>query len=307
MRWATFRTASATLPLVGCLQDDLLYTLPPGETLLRLLRLGPEGLREQGDRALRDPWSEVPLREAQLMAPVPVPPSVRDYLAFEGHYQAAGRAVDPQWYREPAFYFSNPAAVCGPYDPVPVPSGSTEWDYEVEVAVVVAGTVRDLRPEDAGRYIGGYMVMCDFSARDVQAREVPLGLGPVKSKDTATSLGPFLVTPDELPAPDGGGGPMRLRATVDGRLLSDVTLDGMRWSFPELMAQAARGTELRAGDVLGSGTPLGGCIRDLRRLAGNGSLPAWLTPGNTLKIHVDGLGALRHDIVASHGPSLPGA
>lgn len=297
MRWATFRSDGERVPLVGCVKGDVLMTLPPGETMLRLLRLGPDDMATAAERALRDPWTEVAIADARLLAPVPVPPSVRDFMAFEGHYQSAGRTVDPHWYQEPAFYFSNPAAICGPYDAIAAPHGCTAWDYEIEVAVIIAGGGRDLKAAEAEQHIGGYTIMCDFSDREAQRREAGLGLGPVKGKDTATSLGPFLVTGDELAPAIGPGAGLSMTVAVDGRLLTQANLKDMFWSFPQMIEQASRGTSLRAGDVLGSGTPMGGCLRDLRRTAERDHAPDWLRPGNTVELTVAGLGVLRHDII----------
>jgi fumarylacetoacetate (FAA) hydrolase len=142
---------------------------------------------------------EYPLDEVELRPPVLHPPSVRDFYAFEQHVKTAranrGLEVPPEWYEIPVFYFSNPAAIFGPDDEIPYPPGTNELDYELEVAAIIG----------AEGAIGGFTVMNDWSARDLQRKEMKVGLGPAKGKDFATSLGPVVVTPDEF---DGGEGEM---------------------------------------------------------------------------------------------------
>jgi fumarylacetoacetate (FAA) hydrolase len=219
------------------------------------------------------------LGEASLRAPVPTPPAVRDFYAYEGHVRAgfARRGIDtiPEaWYEAPSFYFSNPASVRGPGEPVQRPEGCEQLDFELEIAAIIDG---------AGE-IAGYTLMNDWSARDIQRREMTVGLGPAKGKDFATSLGPFLATPDELPF-DSGRLTLEATVSVNGSELSRCSAAEMHYSWPELVAQAGRGTRLRAGDVLGSGTLTGGCLLELGG--------AWIEPGDEVVLSAPGLGELR--------------
>lgn len=216
-----------------------------------------------------------------LHAPVPDPPSLRDFFAFEGHVAAGwrrrGGEIPPYWYEAPVFYFSNPASIIGPGDPVARPP-ECEWlDFELEIAAVIG--------QDAE--IAGFTLMNDWSARDIQRGEMSVGLGPSKAKDFATSLGPWLVTPDELPYENGR---LQLEATVtvngEERTRSDAS--AQHWSWDEIVAHAARNTTLRPGDVLGSGTLNGGCILEL---GGD-----WLQPGDTVALEAPGLGTLENRI-----------
>jgi fumarylacetoacetate (FAA) hydrolase len=147
-----------------------------------------------------------PLAEVTLLTPVAEPPSIRDFYAFEQHVRTArarrGLEMHPDWYELPVFYFANPAAVIGPGDPVAAPPRSAELDYELEVACVLGRDGINLRLDDADRMVAGFTVMNDWSARDVQRREMHLSMGPAKGKDFATSLGPMLVTTSEF-APGG--------------------------------------------------------------------------------------------------------
>jgi fumarylacetoacetate (FAA) hydrolase len=229
---------------------------------------------------------EYALEDVRLLAPVPRPPSVRDAYAFEAHVRnaraVAGRGEVPaEWYEVPVFYFSNPAAIYGPEDEIPYPAGTAEFDYELEVAAVIG-------PEGA---IGGFTIMNDWSARDLQRHEMKVGLGPAKGKDFATSLGPVVVTPDEL-------GDLRLEmvARVNGEERSRGNLGDMYHSWEAIVARAAENTQLVPGDVIGSGTVGTGCILE----HGDGR---WLQPGDVVELEVEGIGVLRNVI----GMSRPAA
>lgn len=209
-------------------------------------------------------------------------PSIRDFMAFEEHVRNAravtGRGDPPEaWYEAPRFYFSNPAAVYRDGDDVPKPGDTAALDYELELACVIG---EDGRPE-------GFTIMNDWSARDLQAREMQVGLGPAKGKDFATSLGPVLVSVDELPSdPD-----MRAIARVNGDVRTDSRTGGMYFSWEALLAAAARNTPgLRSGDVIGSGTVARGCILE------HGD-QRWLAPGDEVELEIEGIGVLRNRVV----------
>jgi len=220
---------------------------------------------------------EYALEDVRLLAPVPRPPSVRDAYAFEEHIRNAARVtgrpgVPDEWYELPVFYFSNPAAIFGPDDEIPFPAGSEELDYELEVAAVIG--------EEGA--IGGFTVMNDWSARDLQRKEMKVGLGPAKGKDFATSLGPVVVTPDEL-------GDLRLEmvARVNGEERSRGNMGDMYHSWEAIIERAATNTHLVPGDVIGSGTVGTGCILE----HGDGR---WLQPDDVVELEVEGIGVLRN-------------
>ncbi len=223
---------------------------------------------------------ELSLEQAQLQAPVPEPPSIRDFYAYEGHvatgFRLRGAEIPEAWYEAPAFYFTNPAAVYGPEQPVQRPQGCEMLDFELEIAAVIGSDG-----------LAGFTLMNDWSARDLQRREMTVGLGPAKGKDFATSLGPWLVTPDEL-AFDGGRLALEASVSVNGREVARSQAQLMHFSWPELLARAAAGTRLRPGDVLGSGTLTGGCLLELGPIEGR-----WLEPGDEVVLQAPGLGELR--------------
>ena len=171
-----------------------------------------------------------------------------------------------EWYQAPTFYFTSPYALIGAHDDVAIPPGCQVLDYELEVAVVVGRDGASLSPEQAREHVFGYTVLNDWSARDLQRREMNVDLGPAKGKDFATTLGPWLVTADELePYRDAAGFlALDLRASVNGTLTGQDLLSNMGWPFEELISYASRGARVRAGDVLGSGTcGNGGCLAEL--------------------------------------------
>jgi fumarylacetoacetate (FAA) hydrolase len=219
-----------------------------------------------------------PLDAIELLAPIPRPPSVRDFFAFEQHIATAranrGAEVPAEWYEFPVFYFSNPAAIYGPDEEIPYPKGTEALDYELEVAAVIG----------QGGRIAGFTIMNDWSARDIQRREVRVGLGPAKGKDFATTLGPVLVTPEEF---DGTSAVMTAR--VNGEERSRGNLADIHYSWPQILEQAARNTVLHPGDVIGTGTVGTGCI-----LEHNDN--RWLQPGDVVELEVEGIGTLRNRI-----------
>ena len=300
MRWTTFRPAGGGAERVGVLVGDQIHAIEPGIGLVDLLGDDGERLAAAGERAQADPVDVVPLRAARLLAPLPRPPSIRDFFAFEGHVvtsrKALGHEMDPDWYELPVFYFSNPAAVVGPDEPVGLPPGCAQFDYELEVAAVVGREGSDLDPDEAEDHIAGFLILNDWSARDLQQREMRQLLGPAKGKDSATGLGPVLVTVDELrPRRKGRAYDLAMKASVNGRLYSQGNLADIYWSFGELIAYASRGTRVVPGDVIGSGTCGTGCIFELSLTHGSEAYP-WLVPGDEVVLEVDQLGQLRNRV-----------
>lgn len=236
-----------------------------------------------------------------MKLPLPEIRSFRDFYAFEAHVKNArrrrGLEMPPEWYEAPVFYFSNVAGIVGPDVAIRKPPETSELDYELEIAAVVGREGRDIPVSEADDYIAGFTILNDWSARDIQRREMKVGLGPSKGKDFATSIGPYLVTPDELEdrvLPDQSRGKrydLVMRAGVNGREYSRGNARDMHWTFAELIAHAARNTILRQGDLIGSGTVGTGCITEFPE----GSYP-WLQPGDVVRLEIEGIGVLENRI-----------
>ncbi|ONH28053.1 fumarylacetoacetate hydrolase family protein [Pseudofrankia asymbiotica] len=296
MRLTTLRTPAG--PRVGVLDGEVIRLLEPGLDLARVIEGGAEALGDVARRARA--CDAVPVEQASF-GPLLTPPSVRDFLTYERHLAELAGAVPDEWYDEPLFYFSNPAAITAPYDDVRIPPRVEQFDYELEVAAVVGRAGSDLTPRQAADHILGYTIFNDWSARDLQVREFKFPMGPSKSKDSAITLGPWLVTADEL-AEHVVDGQLALATQVDVngvRAGGDVT-SNMSWTFADLVAYASRGTVVRPGDVLGSGTCGTGCLAEIRRTRPD-TAPGWLREGDVVRIEVEQLGFIENRLVA--GPT----
>ena len=293
MRWTTYISPSDQSAHVGLVEAGRIHGLPETTRLLDLLD-DTERMSAAAERALGDPVDVLDVGTAEVLAPIPVPPSVRDFYAFEAHVLACSKALDqpinPDWYELPVFYFQNPQATRGHLKDVELAPGTTRFDFELEVAVVVGKAGRDLQPGEVEQHIAGYMLMSDWSARDLQAREMKQTMGPVKGKDTATSYGPFLVTPDELAGRRAGNAyDLKMTASVNGRPYSSGNLADLHWTFGQMMSYASRGTELVPGDIIGSGTVGTGCILELSLVHGEEEYP-FLKPGDAVRLEAEELG-----------------
>jgi fumarylacetoacetate (FAA) hydrolase len=248
-------------------------------------------LREDDDAAL-DPTDLV------FGPPLLRPLSLRDFYAFEGHVATMWRRrqqdVPEAWYRLPIFYFSNVSEIRGPDDPVWAPAGSEELDYELEVCAVVDTPALNVSGERGEETIGGYTILNDWSARDLQREETTVRLGPAKGKDFASTIGPWLVTPDELAdAQDGKGYRLSMSAEVNGQETSRGMWSEAHFSFGEMIARASADARLRAGDVIGSGTVGTGCLLEVK----DERLGRYLQPEDEVVLRVDRLGELRTPVI----------
>lgn len=278
----------------------------PPRSVIKLLEAGPAMLEKLSSierHFMRLAGKELffegkPLTYAKesvrLAAPLPRPSSLRDFYAFEAHVKMAwgkrNRPVPEGWYHFPVFYFCNHNSVIGPEEPLHSPSATRELDFELEVACVIGKKGINIKREEAHAYIAGYTIMNDWSARDIQREEMKVRLGPAKGKDFATSLGPYLVTADELEnRRDGERYDLLMEARVNGELYSRGNLKDIYWSFPQMIARASQDAALYPGDVIGSGTVGTGCLLELGR--------PWLKPGDIVEFSVEKLGTLRNRIV----------
>ncbi|HEX9006311.1 MAG TPA: fumarylacetoacetate hydrolase family protein [Bacteroidota bacterium] len=226
--------------------------------------------------------------DVRLKAPLPRPASLRDFYAFEAHvkkgFEKRGEPMPKEWYEMPVYYKGNHQSIIGPDDEALWPSFTEKFDYELELAVVTGKAGRDVPAAEAGRYIAGFTVMDDFSARDLQRREMKVRLGPAKGKDWCTAIGPVLVTPDEIGDPYN----LRMTARVNGEIWSEGNSCTLHWKFEEMIAHISLDETIYPGEVLGSGTVGSGCGLELDR---------WVRPGDVIELEIEKIGVLRNRVV----------
>jgi fumarylacetoacetate (FAA) hydrolase len=277
---------------------DVLDLLDRGPAALTALRVaaGDFAARHREAPALPDAVV-APVWEVELLAPLPRPRSLRDFYAFEQHvataYRRRGREVPPAWYEVPVFSFGHAGSIVGPDASVRKPAATSQLDFELELACVIGLAGRDIPVELAWRHVAGYTIMNDWSARDVQRQEMSVGLGPAKGKDFATSLGPYLVTPDELADRfRDGRHDLAMIARINGEEVSRGNAGSIHWTFAQMIERASQEVELLPGDVIGSGTVGGGCLLELGE-----EVHPWLQLGDEVELEIERLGRLRNRIV----------
>ena len=232
---------------------------------------------------------KLPLRSMTVPVLAPLEPaSLRDFLAFEDHAKAGaarrGEELNPAWYERPVYYKGNHRSILGPDEDLVWPAWTEKLDFELELACVLGARGRDLDESTAARAIFGYTVMNDWSARDVQRGEMAMRLGPARSKDFGTSLGPCIVTADEFDPARG----VAMRARIDGEVWFEKQDAQMHWTFPQMIAYVSAAEDVFPGDVYGSGTSFGGCGLDLDR---------WIARDSLVELEIDGIGTLRTQVV----------
>ena len=227
---------------------------------------------------------------------------MRDCIVYEEHATSQGtRAIDPVWYRMPVFYFSNPLVIYGPDEAVPYPAASEQLDYELEIGCVIGKSGRNVPASAAMEYIAGFCIFNDWSARDLQFDEMTFGLGPAKGKDSASSIGPWVVTTDELlPHIKDGRLDLKCRVRVNGDdWLRDGEAVNAYYGWGEIIERAAKDSRIAPGDVIGSGTVGGGSVREAIRKGYEAA--RWLEPGDRVELEVSGIGTLGNTLGPKEG------
>ena len=291
-------------PRCGVLQGEqvvdvaaLLAATQPLRDVQALLETGADAIqRVQAALAGRSNAPVFELPEVRLQSPVLRPPTIRDFMIFEEHATQQGtRQREEAWYRLPIFYFSNPLCVYGPEDAIPYPAASEMLDYELEIACIIGKEGVNVAAADALDYIAGFCIFNDWSCRDLQRDESAVGLGPAKGKDSASSLGPWLVTTDELrPYLRDGRLSVKCSARVNGVTWVADSDGGLSWhTWGDMIERASRDSRIAPGDVLGCGTVGGGSIGEAIR---KGYPARFLQPGDVVEQEVEGLGLLRNTI-----------
>jgi 2-keto-4-pentenoate hydratase/2-oxohepta-3-ene-1,7-dioic acid hydratase in catechol pathway len=305
------KAATAAGPRIGVLRDDDVVEL--SETASRIEEyIGDDGemLAQLANRIAAAPGEEIPVEELDLLRPVD-PLAMRDFMIFEEHvlpaWRESGLTRGPDvWYEQPVGYLSNVANILGPREAVEMPGGTQRLDFELEVGAILGRAARSVTPEQAAAYIAGFTVLCDWTARDIQFREMDGRLGPFKGKDFASSLGPVFVTPDELADRRSGAGyDLTMRSTVNGRVYGTDKWSSAYWSFEELVSYASWNACVEAGSLIGSGTCQGGCILELALRHGGEEYP-WLTTGDEVCLSVELLGEIRATVGTPARGAWPG-
>ncbi|HET9909902.1 MAG TPA: fumarylacetoacetate hydrolase family protein [Anaerolineales bacterium] len=291
MKFATVSTLRATSQ-PALVKDDRVYTLPYPD-MLAVMAAGSE---KAASRASKDSFA---LDEVSFHSPIH-PTTLRDGYAFEQHVVTAnrnrGREVPEEWYQFPVFYFTNPNAVFGHEDVIPYPPYTQAMDYELEIAVVIGKGGINIKPEEAPDHIFGYTIWNDWSARDIQRKEMIVGLGPAKGKDFASSFGPVIVTHESIAdkATDRPGVyDLSMVARINGEEFSRGNFKDIHYSFGEIIARASDSVTLYPGDVIGSGTVGTGCLLELTKFQG-----PWLKAGDIVELEIERIGVLRNTVGA---------
>jgi fumarylacetoacetate (FAA) hydrolase len=289
MKFATVSTLRASSQPAVVIEDRV-HTLPYADMHAALAA----GIEKAARRASKESLS---LEEVNFHSPIH-PTTLRDGYAFEQHVVTAnrnrGRDVPEEWYQFPVFYFTNPNAVFGHEDVIPYPPYTDAMDYELEIAAVIGIGGMNIKPEDAPAHVFGYTIFNDWSARDVQRKEMAVGLGPAKGKDFASSFGPVIVTHESL-ADKAMGRPgvydLEMIARINGKEFSRGNFKDIHWSFGEIIARVSDSVMLNPGDVIGSGTVGTGCLLELTKFQG-----PWLNHGDVVELEIERIGVLRNTI-----------
>jgi 2-keto-4-pentenoate hydratase/2-oxohepta-3-ene-1,7-dioic acid hydratase in catechol pathway len=298
------KTQTPAGPRIGVIRADGIVELSPNESRLETY-FGDDGekLNRLGDAIHADPASEHDFESLDLLKPVE-PVAMRDFMIFEEHvlpaWQMQGMRRGPDvWYEQPIGYFSNAATIRGPRDAIEIPGGCINMDFELEVAAVMGRDAVSLTPDQAAGHIAGFVVLSDWSARDLQFREMDGRLGPFKGKDFGSSLGPIFVTPDEIESRRKGNGyDLEMTSMVNGRRYGGDRWTSAYWSMEELISYSSWNSRVEAGSIIGSGTCQGGCILELSIRNSPEEYP-WLVAGDEVSLGVETMGEIKATVAAS--------
>ncbi len=282
-----YRLADAFVPadMLLFLQGEKSSMLRAQEALAALkgdLESGKISTGEEGERLFYK------TDEVRLKAPLPNPVSFRDFYTFEEHvkkgFELRGEPMPQEWYEMPVYYKGNHQSIIGSEDEVVWPSFTEKFDYELELACIIGKKGKNIPEERAADHIAGFTVLNDFSARDIQKKEMKVRLGPAKGKDFASAIGPVLTTPDEV----GNPRQLKMTARVNGEVWSQGSSEKMHYTFEQMIAFASKEETLHPGDLFGSGTVGGGCGLELGR---------WVKPGDVIELEIEKIGILRNRVV----------
>lgn len=266
------------------LPNDMLYVIEGYSHYEQVIRKG-----------LDDAKALCSMSQVEYLPPLPNPRSFRDFMGFAEHFENCkrlrGLQVPPKYYEFPVFYFSNHQGLRGSGEVVPAQPSSQNRDFEFEVGFVIGTGGKNIPAEKALDHIFGFTVINDWSARDLQLEEQTVGLGPAKGKDYATSMGPVLVTRDELMChlcpDDPSRFDLKTKLTLNGKVMRENNTKTILHTFGSMIQRASTDVELFAGDLFGSGTLGGGTLLEYTR-----EEYPFLKPGDRIEMEVEGIGTL---------------
>ncbi len=276
--------------------QNKLYNVEP----IFLISLINKGILTKKNPYKKD--SLIELKNIKILSPITKPNSVRDAYSFKQHVEAGRKARGLPMIKEfdlfPVYYYSNHSAITGSGNLFFNKKHLNQLDFELELSIVIGKEGKNINVEDADEYIFGFMIMNDWSARDIQMQEMKLNLGPSKGKDFNTSLGPYLVTKDELESKTsktdrGNVYNLEMSASINGQKISGDNAKNMNWTFAEIISHISNGTTLYPGDVIGSGTCATGCLYEINL---TNKTNAWLKLDDVVKLEIEELGILENKI-----------
>jgi len=294
MKLLTFSNKKSNDLSIGVLIDEKVLDLPKASNgklpnnMLAFIEGGDSNLTIVNE-LIKNAKNEdlISFSDIEIKAPILNPPSLKDFFAFEEHAKAGakrrGIELNEYWYEIPAYYKGNHRQIYGTNDEIPWPSYTRKLDFECEIACVIGKKGKNISLENAKDYIFGYMIFNDFSARDIQKKEMALLMGPSKSKDFANAFGPYLITKDEIDVNKD----LSMMVKVNGETWSNGNFSKQYWGFPLMISHVSQEETVYPGDIFGSGTFFGGCGLDLDR---------WLSGGDTIELEVGNLGTLKNKV-----------
>ena len=314
MKLLTYKINDSDSPQIGVLQNQSVYNLNKcfgNISLIDLIQL--EKYQDKVAAFIcNEDCAKHDIEDLTVLPTIPKPTSFRDAYAFRQHVATSrkNRGVDmiPEFDEFPVFYFSNHNAMFGDGEKIELmPDHFHRLDYELEFAIVIGKGGKNILSKDADKHIAGFCILNDISARRLQMEEMKLNLGPVKGKDFANVIGPYLVTPDELESksidtPFGKKYDLQMKCYVNGELLSAGNTKDMNWTFAEIIERASYGTELLPGDIIGSGTVGTGCLLELNgtgKRANTDYIERWIQENDEIEMQIEGLGKITNKIVKS--------
>ena len=314
MKLITYKIQNSESHQIGVVEDNIVYNLNNyfGDiSLVDMFQV--ENYQDQiALHICNDDCIKHNFEEITILPPIPKPTSFRDAYAFRQHVETSrknrGLNMIAEFDQFPVFYFSNHNTMFADGEEIKLmPDHFEQLDFELEFAIVIGKGGRNILSKDADQHIAGFCILNDLSCRRLQMEEMRLSLGPVKGKDFANVLGPYLVTPDELfskiiDTPCGNKYDLNMKCFVNGELLSEGNAKDMNWTFAEIIERASYGVELFPGDVIGSGTVGTGCLLEINGSGKRENLDyreRWIEEGDQIEMQIEGLGKISNKIVKS--------